>query len=54
MKPSGPGLLFVERFLITVSISLLVDCSSSSVNIDYIMYFFPQNHGNKSLTFIYI
>ena len=24
MKPSGPGLLFVPRFLITVSISLLV------------------------------
>ena len=24
MKPSGPGLLFVGRFLITVSISLLV------------------------------
>ena len=24
MKPSGPGLLFVGRFLITVSISVLV------------------------------
>ena len=24
VKPSGPGLLFVERFLITVSISVLV------------------------------
>ena len=24
MKPSGPGLLFAGRFLITVSISLLV------------------------------
>ena len=26
MKPSGPGLLFVGRFFITVSISVLVMC----------------------------
>ena len=26
VKPSGPGLLFAERFLITISISMLVMC----------------------------